>query len=377
MLPTLEEFIKAAEEGRILRHDFNNLVGFKYTTNTVYSGDWNPVTLYARGIVFDKDTGKVLAYPFEKFFNFGELVDDQSNLTKLAHDVIAHQGYDNLLRDISTQRFRVMDKLDGSLGIMFWTGKTWLIKTAGSFVSEQALWANKWAADNIDVTKLDKNCTYMFEIIYDEDVHPIQYDFEGLVLLGINDNTTMKEKPFTDIVHTAFELKINHAEVLEFTDFDEVVKYAKALPNAKEGVVVTFDNGFKVKIKGDEFLALQRIFHYLSPAVIWENFDWENAESSYCIAAQYAEDFIKNIPEELTDMKEAANQIAEKFFMNMTEVFNYGQQLRADYPIRKEAYEALCKSSCKKELYAAVLLYYTNGKENSKIRKAIYRTVKP
>ena len=377
MLPTLEEFIKAAEEGRILRHDFNNLVGFKYTTNTVYSGDWNPVTLYARGIVFDKDTGKVLAYPFEKFFNFGELVDDQSNLTTLAHDVIAHQGYDNLLRDISTQRFRVMDKLDGSLGIMFWTGKTWLIKTAGSFVSEQALWANKWAADNIDVTKLDKNCTYMFEIIYDEDVHPIQYDFEGLVLLGINDNTTMKEKPFTDIVHTAFELKINHAEVLEFTDFDEVVKYAKALPNAKEGVVVTFDNGFKVKIKGDEFLALQRIFHYLSPAVIWENFDWENAESSYCIAAQYAEDFIKNIPEELTDMKEAANQIAEKFFMNMTEVFNYGQQLRADYPIRKEAYEALCKSSCKKELYAAVLLYYTNGKENSKIREAIYRTVKP
>lgn len=377
MLPTLEEFIKAAEEGRILRHDFNNLVGFKYTTNTVYSGDWNPVTLYARGIVFDKDTGKVLAYPFEKFFNFGELVDDQSNLTTLAHDVIAHQGYDNLLRDISTQRFRVMDKLDGSLGIMFWTGKTWLIKTAGSFVSEQSLWANKWAADNIDVTKLDKNCTYMFEIIYDEDVHPIQYDFEGLVLLGINDNTTMKEKPFTDIVHTAFELKINHAEVLEFTDFDEVVKYAKALPNAKEGVVVTFDNGFKVKIKGAEFLALQRIFHYLSPAVIWENFDWENAESSYSIAAQYAEDFIKNIPEELTDMKEAANQIAEKFFMNMTEVFNYGQQLRADYPIRKEAYEALCKSSCKKELYAAVLLYYTNGKENSKIREAIYRTVKP
>lgn len=377
MLPTLEEFIKAAEEGRILRHDFNNLVGFKYTTNTVYSGDWNPVTLYARGIVFDKDTGKVLAYPFEKFFNFGELVDDQSNLTKLAHDVIAHQGYDNLLRDISTQRFRVMDKLDGSLGIMFWTGKTWLIKTAGSFESEQALWANNWAADNIDVTKLDKNCTYMFEIIYDEDVHPIQYDFEGLVLLGINDNTTMKEKPFADIVHTAFELKINHAEVLEFTDFDEVVKYAKALPNAKEGVVVTFDNGFKVKIKGAEFLALQRIFHYLSPAVIWENFDWENAESSYSIAAQYAEDFIKNIPEELTDMKEAANQIAEKFFMNMTEVFNYGQQLRADYPIRKEAYEALCKSSCKKELYAAVLLYYTNGKENSKIREAIYRTVKP
>lgn len=377
MLPTLEEFIKAAEEGRLLRHDFNNLVGFKYTTNTVYSGDWDPVTLYARGIVFDKDTGKVLAYPFEKFFNFGELVDDQGYLTTIAHDVIAHQGYDNLLRDVNTQRFRVMDKLDGSLGIMFWTGKKWLIKTAGSFESEQALWANNWAVDNIDVTKLDKNCTYMFEIIYDEDAHPIKYDFEGLVLLGINDNTTLKEKPLTDIVHTAFELKINHAEILEFSKFLEVVTYAKKLPNTKEGVVVTFDNGFKVKIKGDEFLALQRIFHYLSPTVIWENFDWENAESSYDIADQYTEDFIKNIPEELTDMKEVANQISEKFFMNLTEVVNYGQQLRADYPVRKDAYEALCKSSCKKELYAAVMIYYTNGKENSKIREALYRTVKP
>lgn len=377
MLPTLEEFIKAAEDGRLLRHDFNNLVGFKYTTNTVYSGDWDPVTLYARGIVFDKDTGKVLAYPFEKFFNFGELVDDQGNLTTIAQDVIAHQGYDNLLQDISTQRFRVMDKLDGSLGIMFWTGKKWLIKTAGSFDSEQAIWANNWAVDNIDVTKLDKNCTYMFEIIYDGDAHPIKYDFEGLVLLGINDNTTMKEKPLIDIVHTAFELKINHAEVLEFSKFLEVLTYAKKLPNTKEGVVVTFDNGFKVKVKGDEFLALQRIFHYLSPVVIWENFDWENAESSYDIADQYTEDFIKNIPEELTDMKEIANQISEKFFLNMTEVVNFGQQLRADYPIRKDAYEALCKSSCKKELYAAVMIYYTNGKENSKIREALYRTVKP
>ena len=67
----------------------------------------------------------------------------------------------------------------------------------------------------------------MFEIIYDEDVHPIQYDFEGLVLLGINDNTTMKEKSLTDIVNTAFELKINHAEVLEFSKFLEVLTYAK------------------------------------------------------------------------------------------------------------------------------------------------------
>ncbi len=382
MLPSMNEFIAAADQGRIAMHELNSfnkkLLGFKYTTNTVYSEDWDNVSLHARGIVFDYATGEVLARPFDKFFNLGEMINvETGELKPIAGYVKQHLGFDNLSGDYKHQKFRVMDKLDGSLGIAFWTGVDWYVKTAGSFESDQAKWANDWFDMLINPSVLDKSKTYLFEIIYDEDKHPIEYDFEGLVLLGIVDTQTGIEEPLSEILRVAKELNIRHAEVLEFTDFDEVVKYAKALPKTKEGVVITFENGFKLKVKGDEFLALQRIFHYLSPAVIWENFDWENAESSYDIAAQYAEDFIKNIPEELTDLKEAANQISEKFFMNMTEVFNYGQQLRADYPIRKEAYEALCKSSCKKELRAAVLLYYTNGKENSKIRKALYRTVKP
>src|SRR5574344_1582502 len=382
MLPSMNEFIAAADDGRIPMHELkiNNktLLGFKYTTNTVYSEDWDNVSLHARGIVFEYETGKVLARPFDKFFNLGEMINvETGELKPIAGYVKQHLGFDNLSGDYKHQKFRVMDKLDGSLGIAFWTGVDWYVKTAGSFESDQAKWANDWFDMLVNPNVLDKSKTYLFEIIYNEDKHPIEYDFEGLVLLGIVDTKTGIEEPLSEILRVADELKIRHAEVIEMNDFDEVVEYAKKLPKGKEGVVITFENGFKLKVKGADFLALQRIFHYLSPAVIWENFDWENAESSYSIAAQYAEDFIKNIPEELTDMKEAANQIAEKFFMNMTEVFNYGQQLRADYPIRKEAYEALCKSSCKKELYAAVLLYYTNGKENSKIRKAIYRTVKP
>lgn len=59
------------------------------------------------------------------------------------------------------------------------------------------------------------------------------------------------------------------------------------------------------------------------------------------------------------------NQITEelldKLFFCETEVVNYGQQLRADYQSRDEAYAALAETSCKKELYDAVMLYYAAG----------------
>lgn len=44
---------------------------------------------------------------------------------------------------------------------------TWIIASRGSFISEQALEAKKMIDAKSDVlNKLDKNCTYIFEIIY-------------------------------------------------------------------------------------------------------------------------------------------------------------------------------------------------------------------
>ena len=124
MLPSLNEFIAAADQGRIAMHELNSfnkkLLGFKYTTNTVYSEDWDNVSLHARGIVFDYATGEVLARPFDKFFNLGEMIDTETGeLKPIAGYVKQHLGFDNLSGDYKHQKFRVMDKLDGSLGIAY------------------------------------------------------------------------------------------------------------------------------------------------------------------------------------------------------------------------------------------------------------------
>lgn len=387
MLPSLNEFIAAADQGRIAMHELklNNktLLGFKYTTNTVYSEDWDNVSLHARGIVFEYETGKVLARPFDKFFNLGEMIDIETGMLKsIAGYVKAHLGFDNLSGDYKHQKFRVMDKLDGSLGIMFWTGHKWLIKTAGSFESDQAIWANDWSVKNIDTSKLDKSKTYLFEIICDEDKHPIEYDFEGIVLLGIVDTQSGIEEPLSEILRVANELNIRHAEVLEFTDFDEVVKYAKALPKTKEGVVITFENGFKLKVKGDEFLALQKIFHFLTKDVVYENFNYLKSGTDKDLRDVYTEGFIENIPEECVDMKQYAKELYENFETDVLRVDMAGTILRSSYKNRKDAYEAAVKEAeanilTRKSLIAAIMMYYTTGKINEKILFSIYKQLKP
>lgn len=390
----MNEFIAAADDGRIAMHEMEwahkILLGFKYTTNTVYSEDWDNVSLHARGIVFDYATGEVLARPFDKFFNLGEMIDTETGVLKpIAGYVKQHLGFDNLSGDYKHQKFRVMDKLDGSLGIAFWTGTDWYVKTAGSFESDQAKWANEWFDMIIDPSILDKSKTYLFEIIYDEDKHPIEYDFEGLVLLGIVDTKTGIEEPLSEILCVAKELNIRHAEVLEFTDFDEVVKYAKNLPKTKEGVVITFENGFKLKVKGDEFLALQKILHFLTKDVIYENFLWNsvdaNQETSVKDNLIYAfnEGFIVNIPEELEDMKKYAHDLYENFlyYCSVVELLGKGARAMAvNGRERRYIYETVVQSLTEMELKClvdAVMKYFTTGQLNEKVRNSIYKQLKP
>ena len=390
----MNEFIAAADDGRIAMHELNSfnkkLLGFKYTTNTVYSEDWDNVSLHARGIVFDYATGEVLARPFDKFFNLGEMIDTETGeLKPIAGYVKQHLGFDNLSGDYKHQKFRVMDKLDGSLGIAFWTGVDWYVKTAGSFESDQAKWANDWFDMLVNPNVLDKSKTYLFEIIYNEDKHPIEYDFEGLVLLGIVDTQTGIEEPLSEILRVAKELNIRHAEVLEFTDFDEVVKCAKALPKTKEGVVITFENGFKLKVKGDEFLALQKIFHFLTKDVVYENFLWNsvdiNPETSVKDNLIYAfnEGFIVNIPEEMEDMKKYAHDLYDNFlyYCSVVELYGKGARAMADKcRERRYIYETVVQSLTEMELKClvdAVMKYFTAGQLNEKVRNSIYKQLKP
>lgn len=375
-IPKLEDFMKAWEDNRVFKCENEHFVGFKYNICTVYNADWDAITLSARGIAFDKETGECVAYPFTKFFNYQELIcqdgTEQDLMAKVKqYDIVPNFG----------MKFRVMDKLDGSLGIAFYDkyADKWQVKTGGSFESDQAVWATQWLNDHVQCNALmNRNYTYCFEIIYDADIHPINYNFEGLVLLGILDRTLYRELPLAIVQTEAQKLKLRVAESIEFNTFNDVIPYATSLPNTKEGVVVTFiDNmgntHFKVKLKGKEFLELQRAFHAITPEEIWNHLDPQTGLVD--------KDYVQSIPEEMPDMKAFAKQLEEDFRKNENRVKTFIYNIKSDTPrvdvYRKVAEEfkedpALINGSMK--MYTALL---NNADFSYQLNISIAKSIKP
>ncbi len=89
---------------------------YNYSRTCQYENKWDEITKSCRGLILDQD-GNVVAKGFDKFFNIEE------------HN----------LENIPNEPFEVFEKLDGSLGILFWYQGKWILATKGSFVSEQAM----------------------------------------------------------------------------------------------------------------------------------------------------------------------------------------------------------------------------------------------
>lgn len=149
-------------------HPTEPLKIFNYTQKAVFEGVWNEATRMCRGLIINTETLCVVARPFAKFFNYGE--DKASHIS---------------LGEIVT----VTDKIDGSLGIQYWMpkAKRWAIATRGSFTSEQAVWATDWLQKYGTQDYFNIDYTYLYEILATWNRIVIEYNWEGLVLLAIQD----------------------------------------------------------------------------------------------------------------------------------------------------------------------------------------------
>lgn len=223
----------------VQRHPAQDLYIYNYTPKAQYERLWNDVTLQCRGLILDGNGG-VVARPFRKFFNLEEV----SNLP--------------------AEPFEVYEKLDGSLGILYWAGEQAFIATRGSFTSEQSRKANQilHARYGHVLPRLERKHTYLFEIIYPENRIVVDYGpQEDLVLLAVIETATGRELPLIEVgfpVVERYNGLINLATIRE-----------KAARN-KEGFVVKFASGYRVKVKFAEYVRLHRILTRVSSKHIWE-----------------------------------------------------------------------------------------------------------
>lgn len=213
---------------------------YNYTDKVQWEGLWDDITMTCRGLVVDFITGDIVARPFKKFFNLSE-------------------GRTNI-----TENYRVFEKLDGSLGILFYYYGEWVFASRGSFISEQAVWFKGYFLNHYNFSALDESNTYCFEIIYKENRVVVKYEEEGIVLTGVFNTTTGEE-----LSHLSWGDLIPVNELYNFPS-KSLFELSNYIADDQEGYVVLFDNGERCKIKGAEYLRLHKLMSELSTTSVWE-----------------------------------------------------------------------------------------------------------
>lgn len=290
----LQNFEKEVENGYLRKNEDEFLVQYTYTESCESDRYWTPITRAARGIIFEKSTGKLVAKPFEKFFNLGSQEE-------------------TFLYNLPKEPYTAYEKYDGSLGIIFYYNNEWRVATKGSLKSEQAQKAQELLY-KYNLNSVPYKTTLLVEIIYPENKIVVNYGKEEkLVLLGAFDIETSKELPPESVGMLSKLTEIPLANVYNYT-IEQMIELQKTLPKDQEGFVVRFDNGFRVKIKGDEYCRIHKIISHLSPLSLWEVMNTEGKVDSF---------YIQQIPEEYREEFEPiVSRLENQYYQVNEEVFN-------------------------------------------------------
>lgn len=308
------------------KHPNANLWIYNYTQATQYDKYWTKETLKCRGLILDEDY-KIVAHSIPKFFNVEEV------------------GYNTL----PNEPFKIFEKMDGSLGVLYWLNNQPYIATRGSFTSKQAVKANqllqgKYASA---IKNLDKSKTYVFEIIYPENRIIVNYGKEEtLVLIAVVDTKTGRNE---EIKNIGFPLP-------EIYNYNSLAELKSLNWKNKEGFVILYKSGFRVKIKFEDYIELHKIVTQISSLTIWETLK-EDGELT-----QWLED----VPDEFfTWVKKVETQLRAKF--NAIEATSKKEYKELSTDRETAEYFKTCK-------YPAVLFAMKNKKNYSDI---IWKKIRP
>lgn len=207
---------------------------------------FNPVVQEARGIIINTVELNVVCWPFRKFANVQE----------------------NYADTIDWNSCRVEDKIDGSIVKLFYHRDSWHWATNSCIDAHEAsisdnnnsiynnfydLISHAINYDKIFLEKLDKNFTYIFELVSPYTQIVIPYPQIKLYHIGTRNNITGDEY--------RINIGIDQPQVYEIHTLDDCLIAAEHLNDGesqikKEGFVVVDKDWHRVKIKNPWYLLL-------------------------------------------------------------------------------------------------------------------------
>jgi RNA ligase len=110
------------------------------------------------------------------------------------------------------------------------------------------------------IGEVPADLTLLFEIVFPAlPGSVVDYGkLEELVLLAGYNRFTGEELPWREIEGWAARLGARTPKIFEFSSIDELLETKASFPDDLEGVVIRFEQGLRVKLKGDVYLALLR-----------------------------------------------------------------------------------------------------------------------
>jgi len=232
---------------RVNQHPTLPLRLYNYSELCQFSKAWDEITLQCRGLIVDAEDN-IIARPFRKFFNYEE-----------------HTG---ALPEGTPQ---IIEKMDGSLGIVFWYDDKWHVATRGSFTSEQALHASDLLSSKYVAacTLLPTTQTHCFEILYRSNRIVVDYgDTDDLVFLGSIETESGAEN--VDWLALTTGCPFPQPKQVLWLGTTDLLRYKEYPSDNAEGFVLRWPNGFRLKIKFEEYKRLHKILTNTTERTLWE-----------------------------------------------------------------------------------------------------------
>jgi len=296
------------------RHpQYPHLAIYNYTPAAVYENVWNDVTRQCRGLIVDRSAGgfgKVIARPLPKFWSAEQL-----------------EGRPDLGVIPATEPFRIFDKADGSLGIVYYKPDgDYAMATRGSFTSDQAELGTQLLYEHPICDELRRHeyegLTLLFEIVGPSNRIVLEYPEDALLLLGGVNIATGQFYPPSEVGNGYLSVEEYHSAVLQEGD----------RPN-KEGYVLWWPhNDFRVKVKHDEYKRLHAIVTMANTKTVWRAL-MEGARSE-----------LMDLPDEfLEPVKKLIAQFEAAYKAIEVDAKLYYHIVTTDFETRKEQAEYLCR----------------------------------
>ena len=306
-LPSLDDIRRAHEQGRVIISRHDDYLVAKYSQQTVISGDWDNLTMSARGIIYDELTGEVVFLPFKKFFNHGENSLPASSLPTTG-----------------IVQAEILEKLDGSMGAV-WMDREGEVRvsTPGSLVSDQAIWGTQWLQAHGNYSKVRDSYQSgrvrgaVSEILFPGSQVVVQYDYgqvAGIHLTAAQlrrDSGKIQYASHEELASLSEEFDFGHCDIYDFESFETLRDHLREVDDFEGFVLHWPESGFRLKFKADEYIRLHRIISRIHPNRISEAIESNEAQAatSFDGVMSVVKDCIDAFPEEHRPPYETAYEI--------------------------------------------------------------------